>query len=282
MNNILNIKRLGLVFRKDMMENSKIYLISSFILTVSLLLIFVLCSVDSLQSRSQQDNLYLNRSLLTFVVVAFFISGLIFASFMMDPIRDRVKRIRYLMTPSSSLEKFFSQWVIVTLGYIIMFFVSVYVADILRVAICTVFYPSQDVALIDFSKLINVGGVAEGVVRPSGYVFDEDDPVFVYLIAYFYFQSLFVLGATFSPKFSAVKTILSVCVIVPVYILSCYLTIKIFYGEGNFFINTLNYYLPEEKVTATVLVVVIPVVFTLFNWALAFFRFRETEIIEKL
>ena len=110
MNNIFNIKRFGLVFRKDFLENWKRYTL----LFLTLLGIMVIVTIQMswtycLRSgeSGRYDYIFLNKNLLTFLSLTFLAGGLLFASTFMTPMNSKLNRISFLVSPSSDFEKFF-------------------------------------------------------------------------------------------------------------------------------------------------------------------------------
>jgi hypothetical protein len=208
--------------------------------------------------------------------------GIVFASTFMNPMNSKTKRISYLLTPSSDFEKFFSRLITFTIGYIISFFVALYAAEILRVIVCSVRYPDIEIRFIDLTGLIYPGKDWSF----SNYLFNKS--LFSIAISmYFLFQSLFILGSTFWEKATFVKTFTAGALIPLLYILICYWTISIFYENLNNFGNVLQSFdsfaennINEEQSQIIALSVIF--FFTIANWTLAYFRFRESEIIKRL
>ena len=182
------------------------------------------------------------------------------------------------MNPSSNLEKYVSRWLIVTIGYIITFFVALWVADLIRVAVFSVRYPDVDANMLDLSLLIKSNGKINALFN-DGYQFS----FFVGL--FFLFQSLCVLGSTFWEKVSFVKTFAASTVIVLLFILLARWTILLFYTDVKQFENVLTSVFGRRKEMSDneifMMLTGIFAFFTLINWTISFFRFRESEIIKR-
>ena len=284
MNNIFDIKRFGLVFRKDLMENLKRYTL--LFLTMFGIMAIIIVSMSwnychTYENSSNYDYMLLNNRLLNFLSFAFLTGGLLFASTFMTPMNSKLKRISYLPDPSSNFEKFFTRWIIVTIGYILAFFVAMWMADALRVAVITARYPDLEIKFMDLTKLIYPRGdytaYREGVM--------PKDVFTISLFVYFFSQSLYILGSTFWEKSSFIKTFVAVLIINVVFINICRLTMILFYEEGTSgFINVLNSFFSNSEIMEKpplFLLYTVLSVFTLTNWVLAFFRFRESEIIKR-
>jgi len=282
MNNTFNIKRFGLVFRKDFMENLKRYALLFLTMFGIMVIVSIFVSWNyyhNLEVRGFHNSTPHNVGLLTFMSFAFVAGGLLFASTIMTPMNSKLKRISFLITPSSNFEKFFSRWIIVTIGYVLSFFVAMWIADALRVAVITAYYPDLEIKFLDLTKLIYPGDN----YSPEYMIPKEFFTTFVFM--YLLFQSLFLLGATIWEKASFVKTFVAISVIIFAYIMVCRWAILLSYEEGlNGFGNVLNSFsINNEDTTKKILMLLKTFlsVFTLTNWILAFFRFRESEIIKR-
>ena len=279
MNNIFNIKRFGLIFRKDILENRKRYMLL-FLTMLGVITLFI--TFESLNYYSNERNSDININLLKVISLLFGIFGIIFAATFMNPMNSKIKRMSYLINPSSNLEKFMTRWIIVTIGYIISFFIALWIADILRVGICSARYPEINVTFLDITKLISSDET--GVFFE--YVFSKG--LFMALTAMFFlFQSFFILGSTFWEKSTFVKTFSAGILILFSFVIICRFAILIFYGNFENFGNMLQSLMPTtnidiSKSKAVEIVTSVISVFTLFNWTLAYFRFRESEIIKRV
>lgn len=285
MNNIFDFKRFGLVLYKDMREHGKRYLLQFLMMCGVMSVILIWTSLDFLHDmkiiRSYYQTIeHLNIKLLGFSSLMFAGFGALMASSLMEPMNSKTKRISFLTSPSSNFEKYLSRWLIVTVGYTIAFFVALWISDALRVSICTVVYPGFDVQFIDLSRLFP----AEGSDY-SNYLFPEMILFRLILSIYLFVQSLFVLGAVFWEKASFIKTFATGVVISLLYLFLCNCAIQLFYETSNDFGNVINSFAAvvflQEKDCAAWLFLGVLILIALLNWTLAFFRFRESEIIKR-
>ena len=95
---------------------------------------------------------------------------------------------------------------------------------------------------------------------------------------YFFVQSLFVLGSSIWPKNSFLKTFAAGTVIVMVYFLVGILMSKILLENGQYYSGGIF----ESKDTIWWIIIVAGIFFALVNWTLAYFRFKESEIINRM
>ena len=280
MNNIFNIKRFGLAFRKDTLENWKRYMLLFLTMLGIITIIITWISLDNF--KAEKTNLEINKNILRGLSLMFGAFGLIFASTFMNPMNSKIKRMAYLINPSSNLEKYLTRWIIVTVGYAISFFAALWIADLFRVGICSASYPEAEVMFLDITKLIANGDTME----INDYLFGKEPFVLVAALL-FLFQSLFILGSTFWEKSTFVKTFSALILILLSFVLICRFTILIFYGNFENFGNMLQSLLPSTSIdikkekSLAILSSVISV-FTLTNWTLAYFRFRESEIVKRV
>jgi hypothetical protein len=281
MNNTFNITRFGLTFRKDIIENRKQYLF----LFLTLLGLIVFAGTSQTwdyygNEKNWEEYARLNKNLLTFQSIIFCIAGITFASSFSTPMNSKLKRISYLSNPSSTLEKFLTRWIITTIGFVIAFFVALWIADFLRVTICSVRYPDVDIHFLDLSKLFpkEGGGVYSGEYMTPKFAF------IFFVSLYLFFQSVFLLGSTFWEKSSFILTF-AVCFVTSAIIFTIFRwIIRLFYGGLEGFSNVMNSFEPSnlsEVQTMTVSAVFLGV-FTLTFWVLAYFRMKESEIIKRL
>jgi hypothetical protein len=279
MNDTFNAKRFGFVFRKDMLENGKQYMRLFLTMLGIMAILFLWQSFDYYPSGSHYRDF--NIELLMSASLLFAILGILFASTFMSPMSGKTKRIAYLMCPASHFEKALSRWLIVTAGYIVAFFVALWIADTLRVGICAIRYPDIDVKFLDLGKLFHPG---DGFAKV--YLFDNASVFICVLSAYFLIQSLFILGATFFEKAAFVKTFIAVSVIALAFICICRWTILLSYGNFYGFERVLrsffngNEIIPKQAAIAAATSVLS--VFTLMNWMLTFCKLRESEITQRL
>jgi len=285
MSNIFNFKRFGLVLRKDFLENWKLYTLLFLTMLGVITIVITWISFEQYKSNNSPE---LNVILLRVLSMMFGAFGLLFASTFMNPMNNKTKRIAYLLNPSSNIEKFMTRWIIVTVGYAISFFIALWIADIFRVVLCTARYQEINVIFLDLTKLVlfNDAQVLNDLTLNDVYAFSKELFIMSATMCLL-FQSLFILGSTFWEKTTFVKTFTAGILILLSFILICRWTILLFYGNFEAFVNVLESILPSTKIDINTdkelaLTSFLISVFTLANWTLSFFRFRESEIIKRL
>lgn len=277
-NDTFSIKRLSMLVQKDVQENWKKYLMHIVTLFGVLVAVFVINTSDTIYLDGQ------NRDLIIMSIFTFFAMGTIFASNMMEPMNSKTKRISYLMNPSLASEKFLARWLMVTVVYIIIFLLVLVPADIARVFISSLRYPDATIRFIDFSKLVGDGD------HSSDHAFYPIEVFGMVIATFFWLQSLFVLGSTFWQKNTFVKTFSIGLIIFVVFLFTCYKLIGFVFADGmNDFFDAMysNINGTESGDTDKLKQIIITITITfsflaLGNWVLAFFRFKEAEIIKRL
>ena len=206
---------------------------------------------------------------LTIFLWAIVIMGLLSASFVMERMKTKTNRIAVLMTPATMFEKFLSRWLVFTFGFLIVFLIAFKLADWTRVMIYMVSYPELKgvIASAPLSYLGNSGYYWTGLQTWDG--------LLMALSGYFFAQSIFILGSSIWPRNSFVKTFSAVIVIIIVYVAIGSVLAKIlFEGRGG---HGVHQTMSDEAMMH--LSTVVFFVMAIFNWVVAYFRFKESEII---
>jgi hypothetical protein len=198
------------------------------------------------------------------------IMGMVSASFMMERMKSKTGCISTLMTPATPFEQFFARWFILTFGYLIAFIIAYTLGDWTRVLIYRIVFPSvseliQPVSLADIIRQLSV----ERLVKTSGEVWSI-------IAAYLFSQSLFVLGSSLWPRHSLVRTFVATIGVGIAYLLV---------GIGTFFLfvpadfNGSRINISDE--TGLIILNTFLYLMAVVNWTLAYYRFKESEIINR-
>ena len=215
----------------------------------------------------------------TFLLVVFIWSlwgfGCLSASFTMEKMKTKTSRTSMLMVPATPFEKFFSRWFVFTVVFLVIFLISYKLADYTRFIIYSLAYPEEKdfIIPVDLSHLVGERKTYYTLCR-TGLQFGA------LLSAYFFVQSLFVLGSSIWPKNSFLKTFASGTVIAIVYFLLAVFMSKMFLENGNSYSE--NVFTGMSEDTAMSIMIVVGIFFTLMNWTLAYFRFKESEIVNRM
>ena len=167
------------------------------------------------------------------------------------------------MLPATTFEKYFSRWLIYTLGFLLAYAVAFVLADLTRVFIYSLAYP-------DFTQVIQT--------FPYGWLSDEKMfstgrlTLFSFSF-YFAVQSVYVLGGALWPKNAFIKTSAALIVVISIFVAVLVSLVKSL---------TFGSYGPDmEEETVMTLFTCLLFVFAVFCWVLAYYRLKEAEIINR-
>lgn len=202
---------------------------------------------------------------------AIVIMGLLSASFLMERMKTKTNRIATLMIPATMFEKFFSRWLIFTFGFLIAFLIAFKLADWTRVLVYMVSYPElkEIIASVPLSEIVGHGNWT---------IFSDGETFLLGVSIYFFAQSLFVLGSSIWPKNAFVKTLSAIIVIAIVYVSVGAILVKVLM-EASGRSGGVNGSISDE--TITLISTIAFFTLALFNWVVAYFRFKESEIINR-
>lgn len=270
MNNTFDIKRFGLLLKKDLFENWRKYLLQTLTLFSILLVCFLIQSFNTYNrqgppSMSEYNYERINDQLVIITFIIFTASFAIFLSQMMDSLRTKQKRTHYLTFPCSALEKYTSKLIVHVLGFVVVFLIATYLADFLRVLVYSIPTDNLEVRSMELLKELS----------PK----DKNRPMELLSAIYLFVMSLYVLGSTFWQRNGFVKTTVSVA---SIFILGGFMiygvatalyTPGMYYDTPNFKSETLDilYYIGVS----------VPLAAAIFIVTLSYFRFKEAELIER-
>lgn len=203
---------------------------------------------------------------------ALFILGCLSASYVMENFKTKTQRISVLMTPATMFEKFFSRWSIYTFGFIIMFLIAFKLADWTRMAIYLISKP-------ELKDIISATPLTRFAGNDGGYsIFTDCYTLLLSVGCYLFAQSLFVLGSSIWPKNSFVKSFTAIVIVAIVYAMITGGFVSVLFNDitfsGNINIGTSD---GEGSIMPTIIISAMAI----FNWTVAYFRFKESEIINR-
>lgn len=263
------------VCRKEMVESWKANLLRMVLMYGVLAIALIWNAYIAYADYSDRERIESN--VWSFGVVAFIwgitIMGCLSASFTMERMKTKTNRVAMLMTPATQFEKFFARWVVFTLGFLTVYLVAYKLADWTRVLVFMIKYPEVDsIAQVPLCSYL-VGECRTCVDHWTAF---PDYGRFVLGVSgYFFFQSCFVLGSSIWPKNAFLKTFAAGVILVIVYVLIGALLVKLLF-DGEY--TGSNW--PSEE-TGPAFTTAFFFIMTLANWFLAYFRFKESEIINR-
>lgn len=217
-------------------------------------------------------------TLYTFITM-FPFALIICSSFFFECMNSKQKKIATLMVPATYLEKFLTRFVIYIILPALIYIIGSIIAESARFIIFSVFYPSGDIInLMDYSAIIKS--------LKTDYV-----ALFHTFIYYFLtsiaVSSMYVLGSSIWPKLALLKTIAAQCVISFIALISTIIAgISGSLAESmKVIINILGQIydkLDWEYTSYLWFAYLFLIIFSLTNWTIAYFRFKESEIIQRM
>lgn len=265
------------VCRKEMVESWKINL-RRVVLMYGVLAIALICEAYSQYGWYHEGvDLMRRRAIWSFGMMAFvwglIILGSLSASFTMERMKTKNNRVAMLMMPATMFEKFLARWLVFTFGFLLIYLVAYKLADWTRVLFFMVKNPEETtVGPVPLLSLL----VGEGRLSQVDWTLLGNGEQFVRAVGgYFLLQSCFVLGSSIWPRNTFVKTFVAGVAIVIGYTAVGALAVKLMWGG-----HPVNVKEPSEE-TLWLVLTLFCYTMTLFNWVLAYFRFKESEVIKR-
>lgn len=199
--------------------------------------------------------------------------GCLSASFTMERMKSKTGRISALMTPVTPFEKFFSRWLLSTVVFLVVFLIAFKLADYTRVLVYSAVYPH--LTIIEPTKLSQVM-----IGKSDDYycLFRTSNQFLVMLSSYFFFQSLFVLGSVVWPKNAFLKSFAAISIIGLIYILTGVALGNMLFEKGTYYDPPLQLEPDQEWLGLSLCLSA----FAIFNWVLAYYRYKESEVIQRM
>lgn len=271
--NIFSITRFMNLCRKNMVENWKTNLLRVALMYAVMAVIFVWSGYfeyKDLLPGTLDPMVETSISVLLWFGV---ICGCISASFTMENMKSKTSRLSVLMTPATPFEKYFSRWLISTIVFILVFIIAFKLADYTRVLVYSLSYPGKNIAITKLGYIFASHG---------DYAFLVNVPIELkrlLIMVYFLFQSCFILGSSIWPKNSLIKTSVAGFLMMLLFGLIMGGIVQLIFGQ--LYIN--DKMVPDDfRDNMLNIFFAVGVVYTILNWVLAYYRFKEAEIINRL
>lgn len=193
-------------------------------------------------------------------------------SLLFSSMKDKTGRMRTLTLPASNLEKALTGFLVYIVGGLLLFFISVFVGDLVRVAL---------VKMFAFNPHL-------GKLLPYTRIFTERPEVILVVEALMavmlFFQSLYALGGIYWYRFSYVKTLVYLYVLQFVCIIAGVLSYAIFFSNARpelrhqeFFENLFTNHIAVVGWSLAAFTVVVLVGI----YSLAYWRFRQSDLVHR-
>jgi len=281
-NRYFSFSRLGLVMKRDFMENWKTNLYTFLGISLAFLLVYLLYMNDS----NGSSNDFINDHAGAFASITSFLL-VYFASETMKNMRTKEQRFSYLMLPATSLEKFVSRALYVTVGMFVMILLASLLAEVVRWAFMPFFDELPDKLKVCvwldawgkiFDDLNPFKATAKLLVNKNAFVLGGIMGGTVAL----WWHSLYILGGNYFGKYAFFKTT-GVIILVAILLAMGISHIDFDFGPGTFewldeFMRNNEDWLNENLVAGVITFIFL--CFTTFNWWLSYKLFTRQQVIK--
>lgn len=281
-NRYFSFSRLGLVMKRDFMENWKTNLYTFLGISLAFLLVYLLYMNDS----NGSSNGFINDHAGAFASITSFLL-VYFASETMKNMRTKEQRFSYLMLPATSLEKFVSRALYVTVGMFVMILLASLLAEVVRWAFMPFFDQMPDKLKVCvwldawgkiFDDLNPFKATAKLLVNKNAFVLGGIMGGTVAL----WWHSLYILGGNYFGKYAFFKTT-GIIILVAILLAMGISHIDFDFGPGTFewldeFMRNNEDWLNENFVAGVITFIFL--CFTAFNWWLSYKLFTRQQVIK--
>lgn len=268
MTDTFSFPRFGKLLATDLTANVKKYSLWLGLIVGIISALAVIAIMSNTDAITNKEYLYYSVSfsdpVATFMTFVFyfglFITTAIAASLTMQNFAEKGSFINAMMLPATQLEKFLSQWFIFVPGFLAMYLLSFQVIDWVRVvAEMAIFGSNANIKSINVITLL----------LPN----DMEEPGVIWGLMIV--QSVFLLGSTIWPKNSMVKTVCAIGIISLALIIFNILCIQMLLDSNSSY--SLNLTDTQESILAWTIVCFL----TLANYIIAYYRYKEIELIQR-
>ncbi|MGN0214761.1 MAG: hypothetical protein ACI4AH_08160 [Muribaculaceae bacterium] len=210
MKDLFSISRFWLLLKKDFTENYRLFSIGALSMLFGLTTIMVLFSPVMIKPELDGP-LGFSISSVPFAYI-YAIGCCISASLMFSPMRTKQGRISLFTLPATSFEKYLEQFLVFVIGFTVVYFACVEVAELLRCLLAPLFWNllgNHDAAL--YGKYINhfcslrVFDAADKLIF-SNIGISGNVLLLAVFLGFVVDVAIFTLGAVLWPKYSFIKT----------------------------------------------------------------------------
>lgn len=276
MNQTFDFRRFSLLVGKHWADNRKKYMLSivAFMSLILIWYVFIMLTdpLDPLAEGLQHVTYYFSL----------FLVGPFYASQFFKDLSSRSKGINYLMVPASTLEKTLCSIFYVVILFVVVFTVAFYLVNIITVGLANLIHP-------DYSGVARNGIVHKAhisnIFRIPG---NPRNMAQYFFLLFFAVQSVAFLGSIYFPKYSYIKTAISITIVCLVIALVGFYFTSFFMPRGGF--NELSTYRVFSEDGNETRVIQLPAwigkvlkflffyAFPPIFWVTTYFRLKEKEV----
>ena len=276
MNQFFDFKRFNLLVLKHWAVNKKRYSLSVLALIGLLIIWFVFALIigdDKLMSADFQQ--------MTFYF-GLFVLGTFYASQYYHDLGSKPKGSNFLLVPASTFEKFLCSLLFTAVLFFIVFTLAFYLVDVLVVLIANAFHPS-------YNGVTTQEGIAFKAHVANVFNMRElpqnNHLSYYFLVVFLTLQSVALLGSVYFSRYSYIKTVISLTVIIIITFLMLFKLQESLMPKGNFSLTEYKIYDNDQ-----VKIISLPVwaqklleylasyAFAFIFWVTTYFRLKEKEV----
>lgn len=287
-NNTLDMRRFALLCRKEWLESWKGKLSGRVWVPILVFMVvmwwnYYMNCKGGLGGQDPKEWLsWINRDLLMVAFWYFAVYAIVSTSYLMKRVAERKNRASWLLTPASALEKYLVSTLGTLASLFVIFPLAFLLEEVLRVLVFSSLFPELPVEFVRLSAIVGTGSSGSyGVLVHDMTQFHDNVLMGLSLF------SLFVLGASLWPKNSVGYTLIAVVLLFLGYTTFVNAWVELIYPEGWESVDGISdammrcgYGLFSWHMQwmwmKWVMYAGIP-----FCWILAYYRFKELEIINR-
>lgn len=272
--NTFSFSRLMLVMKRDLVENWK-YNLQIALSMYGAFLISALMTYSSISDMSD-INIYYSYRLGFYIAIGFitFCTLLLNAAHIMEVMNSKEKRIAYLMLPATQSEKYISRALQVVVGTVLMLFITLVFAEITRLLLFPLLGAPE---VLQHFCIFDFGDVLSNTIFLSGVEDIELENIknlaILSTCSWFLASlSFFILGGTYFYKKPAIKTF---CLLILGFVAFSFI-LSNWEPHNNTVKEEIDYKI------SLILLIIISVTITVFNWGLSYFLFTRSQVTERI
>ena len=283
-NRYFSISRLGLVMKRDLMENWNTNLYRFLGPYAAILFVMLVCYMNEMTNFKEFASIIAG----SFGCILF-IGGSYYASYIMETMNTQQKRISFLMLPATSFEKFVVRGLYVTIGFFVLSIIALFLAEVTRYIFLPLFdMPDtfQQSTLPDVFARLNIFADTTSLTLSNTWPEEQYYSVLLgqicSLLYMGWMHSFYILGGCYWQKHAFWKT-LGLMIVAYVLVLTVFVNVLMELMENNwekyfeelesiFGGLTINQSLTFFSVLFLVLIVL--------NWWLSYRCFTRSQVIK--
>ena len=282
-NNCFSFARLGLVMKRDLMENWKKNLYRFLGPYAGILFVMIVCSMYMTNFKE-----FTAIVCSAFACVLFF-GGIINASYIMEPMNTQQKRISFLMLPATSLEKFISRGLYSTLVFALIATLALVLAEVTRYLLLPIFdLPDsfKQCTLPDIFTSLYIFADSSSVTWSNTWPEEQSYSILMgqicSLLYIGWMHSFYILGGCYWQKHPFWKT-LGIMLLAHIVIPAVFVNLIIQLSDNNWEMYHEHFEFIFEGITVNQSLTFFSIVFLLLillNWWLSYRCFKRSQVIK--